>query len=211
MLPYLVFTLTGLASTALANGPIDILGLSPTVNEPEKNLEKRQDMECASSVLTEIMPALPTDPAFSSWAESAGSDRIAAPGCTVTVPASFSDEYLEYFTSLQEWFGTVEDEAATLTDCGIPSLALSLSALCSTSQTIYFEDEAMTTSGSMSSTVLEILEVPRETIYIGEDSGSGSGGDSGSDSDSDNGASEKRALLGLAVTLAGFLGAAAIL
>lgn len=220
-----------LVGTAFANGPADVFGFSPAaVNDKggDRPLAKRQNARCTSSVLSELQPAEPTNSAFASWASSAGIDRMDDPSCSITVPASFSDDFLDYYTkSWKTFYETIESAAAEVTtDCGYAQFGMSLSLLCDESQTIYWEGATETGSASptatndddeddddeLPSTVLEPLEIPAETIWFGRsNSGGGSGGDSGGESSEDNAGAEKRAMMGFAVTLAGFLGVALVL
>lgn len=198
MLSYYTITLAAFASTALANGidVIDVLGVSPVVDRPD-TLNKREDVDCAVSVISSLLPDIPTQTDFVEWAETAGPDRILTGGCEFTVPATLSDEFLSFFSGAQEWAETVSAEAAKATDCGIEGLALEFSAFCSTSQTIYFEGATTAFNGSVPSTLLDNIEFPEETIMIG--------------TDPEGAASVKKALVGPAVALTLFLGAVAAL
>lgn len=168
---YITAALLGFASTAVANGAVEDalveVGLSASAHADEEGLAKRQDLTCATSVIMEIMPSLPTETAFSSWLVSEGGNRLDGQSCSVTVPSSFSDEYLDYFSTLTEWISTVEEVAAKATDCDLDDFYLTLSPLCTTSQTIFWSDDAAATPGSMSSTALPVVDIPQETILIG--------------------------------------------
>jgi hypothetical protein len=193
MISYYSITMAAFASTVLANG-VDVLGVSPVVEKPHV-LEKREDLDCAASVLSSLLPPLPTNSDFAEWAETAGPGRFYGEGCEFTVPASFSDDYLEYYSEALEWATTVSAEAAAATDCGIDGLALEVSTVCSTSQTIYFEGASSASNGSVPSTVLPHFDFPAETMPLGTESA----------------ASLKKALAGPAVALALFVGVFAAL
>lgn len=227
---YKPFIFAALVRTALAHRAVDAVGYAPAVitDAPTRVLDKRQNARCTESVISQLMPPDPTNSDFADWAISEGGNRLENPGCTVTVPASFSDDFLEYYSDALEWMETVESAAAEVTtDCGYLSLGLSLTQLCSESQTIYWEGDgastatATQTGDSASSTVLEPVEIPAETIWIGEgqsnggSSGGGGGGSNSSDGDSDSDSAgsiiDRTLVAAFAVTIAGFLGAMALL
>lgn len=195
MIPAYVFALTGLIATTVAEAEIENalfeVGISANTLKDEAPIEKRDDasnLRCATSVLLDLFPEMPTNDAFSSWIESAGGDRVDVSTCTVTVPSSFSDEYLSYYSTLTDWLSTVADDAAKTTDCGMDgSLYLTLTPLCATSRTIIWEG-ATPTTGSAASTALPVVNVPTETIFIGS-------------------ASSNRGFLGFSVALAAFAAA----
>lgn len=193
-----------LVGTAFANGPADLFGFSPVAVKGDSPLAKRQNARCTSSVISELQPAEPTNSDFASWALSVGTDRLNDPGCSVTVPASFSDDFLDYYSTVLEYYETIESAAAEVTtDCGYARFGLSLSVLCDESQTIYWSGATETGSatptatnddddddddddGDLPSTVLEALEIPAETIWFGEGNSGGDIGDNDDDNNNDN-------------------------
>jgi hypothetical protein len=195
MIASYVFALTGLIATTVAEAEIENalfeVGISADTHKHDAPVEKRDDaskLRCATSVILDLMPDMPTNSAFSSWIESAGADRVDVSTCTVTVPSSFSDDYLSYYSTLTDWLSTVSDDAAKATDCGMDgSLYLTLTPLCSTSRTVIWEG-ATPTTGTAASTALPTVNIPTETIFIGS-------------------ASSSRGLVGASVALAAFAAA----
>lgn len=188
---YATVALMGFASAALANvnveGALLEVGFSVGSHSNDDDaLEKRQDVSCATSVILDLLPEMPTNTAFVSWVESVAGGGVDIPSCTVTVPASFSDDYMDYYSTLTDWVSTVEEDAAQATNCGMDEdeFYLTMSGLCSNSRTIYFEPDA--TNGTTASTVLPTVDLARETIPIGA-------------------APKNGVFLGLAMTFAGFV------
>jgi hypothetical protein len=218
-----------LVGTAFANGPADLFGFSPVAVKGDSPLAKRQNARCTSSVISELQPAEPTNSDFASWASSAGTDRLNDPGCSVTVPASFSDDFLDYYSTVKEYYETIESAAAEVTtDCGYDRFGLSLSLVCDESQTIYWSGATETGSAAptatnddddddndddddLPSTVIEALEIPAETIWFGEGNSGGDigdndndydGSDDGDDYEDSNGAADNAAVSGKKTMLA---------
>lgn len=174
---YLTLALAGFTSTAVASnayqGMVPEVGVAVATASPEhhdeRSLARRQDpgeVACASSVIDDLMPALPTDDAFTSWLVDEAADGINIQSCSVTVPASFSKVFMSYYTILDDWFETIEEDAASATDCGLEDLFITFSPLCSTSRTIFFS-AANATGSDMPSTVLPTVDLPAETIWVG--------------------------------------------
>lgn len=145
MYPSYIFALTGLIATAVAETEIEIenglfeIGFAVDNHQHEADLEKRKGYKrrCSKSVISSLMPAMPTNTAFSSWIKSASADHVDTETCTVTVPSSFSDDYLNYYSTLTDWFSTVADDAATADDCfKHGKLSMTVTSLCSTSRTV---------------------------------------------------------------------------
>ncbi|KAH6885174.1 hypothetical protein B0T10DRAFT_608402 [Thelonectria olida] len=175
-----LFILSGpvaLAHQVLANdiGP-NALGMSPAFppNGAPVQLERRDlDQSCARSVISSLALPLPTNSDFVDWASS--SEEFWTESCTITVPSSFSSDYISYASALDSWLDTIESAAAEATDCGADDddkFYITFSELCTGSRTVVFTGSASGTaaptgSSGGSTTVLEPLDMPEETIKIG--------------------------------------------
>ncbi|KAH7320753.1 hypothetical protein B0I35DRAFT_407799 [Stachybotrys elegans] len=158
MRSFLLFTsLLGVASTSVAE--IITLGAVPTGLHPAP-IEARQDLQCASSVLTELLPPTPDSSDLVDWEVETQQDPAA---CTVTAPASLSSAYTSWMSQITEWAQSVEDEAASQTDCGAELFTLSFSGFCSSSRTVYFSEAAQQTTTE----VYGPVPLPTNTVRIG--------------------------------------------
>ncbi|KAL3958240.1 hypothetical protein VFPFJ_10207 [Purpureocillium lilacinum] len=139
----------------------------PPAGVPARVERQRVDSSCISSIVSELAP--PTsglDSDFLSWASSA-STEIISPDCTVTVPASISSEYLAYRSTFQTYLSTIASKASSIrTNCGADDLSLTFSQFCTTSLTVLFTSGADKTS----TTSLSSLDIPDETIAVGQSS-----------------------------------------
>lgn len=185
--------LVALADQALATGAGGAVGISPAFPpNGAPALDRRNlDESCATSVFSSLSPPEPTDSAFLDWATS--TNDFWTESCTITVPASFSSDYISYVSEFDTWLNTIESAAAKATDCGVDDdevFAISLSGLCTASRTVVFvEDVSATATGDATTTILKALNIPQETIQIGA-------------------AAQQPSVAGFAVAVATFLGVA---
>ncbi|KAH6962553.1 hypothetical protein BKA56DRAFT_597893 [Ilyonectria sp. MPI-CAGE-AT-0026] len=161
--------LSALASQALASTPLlEEFGVSP-IFPPHDSIERRAiDDSCFTSVISKLSPPEPSDTELQDWAATE-TQTISA--CTMTAPASLSDEVISYLDEFTTWLSTVESVADSIdTKCGADIFTFSVSMSCTESHTVVFTEEASGTGtpGVVSSTVMEPMEAPSGTMYIGD-------------------------------------------
>lgn len=188
--------LSALASQALASNPLlEELGVSP-IFPPHGSIQRRAgiDDSCFTSVVSKLSPPEPSDTELQDWAATE-TELVAA--CTLTAPASLSDEVISYLDEFTTWLSTVESVADSIdTKCGADIFTFSVSMSCTASHTVVFTQDASGTGtpGVVSSTVMEPMEAPTGTMYLG-------------DGDGDSAASRNGGMSKVALVVAGVLGA----
>ncbi|KAI9148832.1 serglycin domain-containing protein [Paramyrothecium foliicola] len=177
--------ITSLALAASVGAELVPFGMEYSQNgvaRRDQQDDLRRMQMCASSVLSELVPAEPTNTAFREWATSARTPFA----CTITAPASLSSDYSSYADVVTEWLETVESDAAGKTDCGADYFTMTFSsAFCRSTRTVLFTDARNQTTTQTQ----EPFTVPTGTIHIGA-------------------AARPSAVLGSAMAAAVFLGAA---
>ena len=168
----LIGVLSALASTAFAAHELEaamgVVAILPEVEQseviPAKNIFRRDiDQSCVASVSSKLSVDEPKDTGLANWAMTAVVDNN-IPGCEITAPATLSDEFLSYWSVYTTWLETVGDVAEDInTKCGYDELSIVFTQICTESPTIYF-----TSIGEeVTSTILEPVDIPKETIYLG--------------------------------------------
>ncbi|KAH8672367.1 hypothetical protein BGZ61DRAFT_459203 [Ilyonectria robusta] len=185
--------LSALASQALANTPLlEEFGISP-VFPPHGSIDRRAiDDSCFTSVVSKLSPPEPSNTELQDWAAT---ETEAISACTITAPASLSDEVISYLDEFTTWLATVESVADSIdTKCGADIFTFSVSMSCTESHTVVFTEEASGTGtpGVVSSTVMEPMDAPTGTMYIG---------------DGDSAAARNGGMSKVALVVAGVLGA----
>lgn len=121
---------------------------------------------CVASVVSQIRPPEPANTPFNQWATS----TFSMPACTITAPATYSEDFMSYDKALSTWLSTVQSVADKInTNCGYDTLSYSFANYCSTSRTILFT-RAQTTGTTTSWETITMTLPPYQThdmIYIG--------------------------------------------
>jgi hypothetical protein len=121
---------------------------------------------CVASVASQVRPPEPVNTPFNQWVTS----TFSMPACTITAPATYSDDFLSYDKALSTWLSTVQSVADKInTNCGYDTLSFSFSNYCPTSRTVLFtraQTMGTTTSLETISTTLPPYQT-HDTIYIG--------------------------------------------
>lgn len=161
--------LSALASQALASTPLlEEFGVSP-VFPPHGSIERRAiDETCFTSVMSKLSPPEPSATELEDWALTQTKDISA---CTITAPASLSDELISYLSQVSTWLDTVESVADSIdTKCDADVFTFSITMYCTGSHTVVFTEDASGTGtpSVVSSTVMEPMDAPTEVMYIGD-------------------------------------------
>lgn len=157
----------GVAATFITQVVSENLGFSPVWSPfDERSIAKRDiDETCFSSVIDELAAPTPAS-ALYDWIVTEVTDIYEPLGCTVTLPATLSDEYLDYYDEQITFFNELESKAGKIhTKCGADTFSITLTEECTSEQTVYFADSS---DDVASSTVLDAIELPTDVIYIGD-------------------------------------------
>ncbi|CAG9987786.1 unnamed protein product [Clonostachys byssicola] len=129
-----------------------LIGVSPVSPLFESELLPRAniDLKCVASVVEKIFPTEIPNTRFASWVLTASPEM---PACTVTVPASFSSEYLSYDKVISTVASTITSAVQNVKyTCGDPFTISFTDHYCASSRTVLF-----TSRNQTDTTVLPVM------------------------------------------------------
>lgn len=157
-----------LASVATAHdAAIPGLRVYRTEPEPTSFVDRRDDnssrdvLACVGSAASLLIIPQPTNSAWSSWAATAMS--TIKTDCGVTLPATLTSDYLEYYSAASQWAETVESKAKQMTNnCGIEGLGMSFEQSCT-----QIEMVARASDNKTSTKTMAPIAFPHEVVIGG--------------------------------------------
>ncbi|CAH0046239.1 unnamed protein product [Clonostachys solani] len=115
-----------------------LIGVCPVTPLFEAELLPRAniDLKCVASVVEKTFPTEIPDAQFASWVLTKSPEM---PACTVTVPASFSSEYLSYDQVISTFASTITSAIHNVKyTCGDPFTVSFTDRYCASSRTVLF-------------------------------------------------------------------------
>lgn len=165
----LAIALLGLLAPVVKAQDAAIPGLRVYRTEPEPTsfVDRRDDnsdqdvVACLGSAAYILRIPQPTNSAWSSWAATAM--LTIKTDCDVTLPATLTSDYLEYYSAAGRWAETVESKAKQMTnDCGIEGLGMSFTQSCTQIKMIAKVSDNMTSTKTMAP-----IAFPHEVVIGG--------------------------------------------
>ncbi|VUC37138.1 unnamed protein product [Clonostachys rosea] len=145
----LAFLLLLSASLSMALELDTLLGVCPVTPLFEAELLPRAniDLKCVASVVEKTFPTELPDARFASWILTESPEMAA---CTVTVPASFSSQYLSYDQVLSTFASTITSAVHNVKyTCGDPFTVSFTDRYCASSRTVLFTSRNKTDTTSL--------------------------------------------------------------
>lgn len=161
--------LLGLLASVVKAQDAAIPGLRVYRTEPEPTsfVDRRDEnnsqdvVACLGSAASILRIPQPTNSAWSSWAAAAMS--TIKTDCDVTLPATLTPDYLDYYSAARRWAETVESKAKQMTNnCGIEGLGMSFKQSCT-----QIEMVARASDNKTSTKTMAPIAFPHEVVIHG--------------------------------------------